>query len=339
MHFRLQQVLSIISLVSINLAFASPTALDLDHKPQPRPLVLWHGLGDSHSSPGMLEFQSMIKGVHPGIFVHSIYIDKELGSDRRAGFYGNVDEQIDEVAQQIADIEELQGGFDAMGLSQGGQFLRAYVERYNSPPVHNLITWGSQHFGVSDIPPCRPGDILCEFTRRAIKGGVYSNWAQNNLVQAQYFRDPTQMDTYLASNHFLTSINNEVDELRNETYAHNLASLETLVLILFTQDKTVVPKESSWFGSEAVDEDEFGDDAFTGNLYETADQVAVGALRMASKTIIPMRLQPLYVEDWIGLRELDERGGVVLESCEGEHMQMGDCWEDVVKKYVGGIPE
>lgn len=147
------------------------------------------------------------------------------------------------------------------------------------------------------------------------------------------------MDAYLASNHFLTSINNEVDELRNETYAHNLASLETLVLILFTKDKTVVPKESSWFGSEAVDEDDLMAEPFPENIYETleyAGQVTVGSPRT---TIIPMRLQPLYVEDWIGLRELDERGGVILEACDGEHMQMGDCWEGIVKKYVGGIPK
>jgi palmitoyl-protein thioesterase len=289
----------------------------------------------------MVEFESMIKNIHPGIFIHSVYIEEDESSDRRAGFYGNVNEQIDGAAEQIAAIEELKGGVDAMGLSQGGQFLRAYVERFNSPPVHNLITWGSQHFGVSDIPPCRPGDFLCEFTRRAIKGGVYSSWAQNNLVQAQYYRDPTQMDAYLAANHFLASINNEVKELRNETYAHNLASLDKLVLILFTRDKTVVPKESAWFGSEAA-EDELGNEAFSQHSYETpeyTEQIAMGAQHPTSKIIIPMRLQPLYVEDWIGLRELDERGDVVLESCEGEHMQMSDCWEDVVRKYVGGIPE
>lgn len=28
----------------------------------------------------------MIKGVHPGIFIHSVYIDKELDDDRKAGF-------------------------------------------------------------------------------------------------------------------------------------------------------------------------------------------------------------------------------------------------------------
>jgi len=62
--------------------------------------------------------------------------------------YGNVNEQIDFVAEQIANITELKDGFDAIGFSQGGQFLRAYVERYNTPPVHNLVTFGSQHMGM-----------------------------------------------------------------------------------------------------------------------------------------------------------------------------------------------
>ena len=61
--------------------------------------------------------------------------------------YGNVNEQIDLVAEQITNVTELKDGFDAIGFSQGGQFLRAYVERYNTPPVHNLITFGSQHMG------------------------------------------------------------------------------------------------------------------------------------------------------------------------------------------------
>lgn len=64
----------------------------------------------------------------------------------------------------------------------GGQFLRAYVERYNHPPVHNLITFGSQHMGVSDIPPCRAHDFLCQVARNAAKSAVYSHWAQENIV-------------------------------------------------------------------------------------------------------------------------------------------------------------
>jgi len=308
-------------------ALFNVTALPASGKP--RPLVIWHGMGDSASSPGMLEFAEMIEGVHPGIFIHLIYIEEDQSSDRRAGFYGNVNEQVEQVSVQLAGIEELQGGFDAIGFSQGGQFLRAYAQRYNSPPINNLITFGSQHMGVSDIPTCRPGDILCQITRRAIKNGVYSKWAQENLIQAQYFRDPTQIDTYLEANHFLPSINNEVPGKRNQTYATNFASLNKLVLVLFSKDKTVVPKETAWFGSEAVDDD-FDDPT------EAIGHSGQHMLSIAPPTtIIPMRLQPLYTEDWIGLRSLDQRGDVILETCEGEHMQLGDCWERLVKRFVG----
>ncbi|KAF7321470.1 Palmitoyl-protein thioesterase [Mycena kentingensis (nom. inval.)] len=261
------------------------------------------------------------KQVHPGIFVHSIFVEDDLDKDRQAGFYGNVNEQVALVAEQLAGIPELEGGFDAIGFSQGGQFLRAYVERYNSPPIHNLLTFGSQHFGVSDIPPCGPRDFVCRVARRVVKSAVYGSYAQTNLVQAQYFRDPEQLDAYYASNTFLTSINNEISETRNETYARNLASLNKLVLILFTDDKTVVPKESSWFASEVVIDELPG---------------AQRVLSVVDRRSVPMREQPLYQEDWIGLRLLDERGGVVFGECEGQHMQIGDCWEDFVRVYVGG---
>lgn len=119
--------------------------------------------------------------------------------------FGDVNEQIALVAEQLSNITELQYGFDAMGFSQGkhihlctiacltdavahvytgGQFLRAYVERYNSPPVNNLITFGSQHMGISDLPLCKPFDIPCQLARRATRNGVYTEWAQANLVQA-----------------------------------------------------------------------------------------------------------------------------------------------------------
>jgi palmitoyl-protein thioesterase len=215
------------------------------------------------------------------------------------------------------------------------------VERYSLAiaPVHNLITFGSQHMGISDIPPCGTIDLLCRAARDLAKKAVYGNWAQENLVQvrrfaflpvrrrnvmaqAQYFRDPARFPTYLEANHFLTSINNEIPESRNETYARGLASLNKLVLVLFDSDQTVFPKETSWFGSEAVVDE-----------YANADQT----LLRSRTTIIPMREQPLYVEDWIGLRTLDERGGVVFETCKGRHMQIGNCWEYLVQNYTGTV--
>ena len=97
--------------VLFHLTIASSAVSYACNQPaQPRPLVLWHGMGllqalclyyplthyplfntgDSHSSSGMLKFISMIKDVHPAIFVHSIYIEEDLSADQRAGFVGNM---------------------------------------------------------------------------------------------------------------------------------------------------------------------------------------------------------------------------------------------------------
>lgn len=132
---------------------------------------------------------------------------------------------------------------------------------------------------------------------------------------------------YLATNNFLVSINNEVAFSRNHTYAQNLASLNKLVLVLFSRDTTVVPKESAWFGSERSGK---------GHVLST-DTNPQDVLVEEKSKIIPMRLQPLYLGDWIGLRELDERNGVVFEICEGEHMQLSGCWRDLVNQFVGKI--
>ncbi|KAH9945688.1 alpha/beta-hydrolase [Amylocystis lapponica] len=297
---------------------ARPSLRDFSEDPI-RPLVIWHGMGDSYGSPGILQFISLIKDMHPGLFVHSVYLNENIEDDQKAGFFGDVNEQILQVSEQLANITELQVGFDAIGFSQGGQFLRAYVERYNVPPVHNLITFGSQHMGISDLPVCGRWDVTCQLARRAAQRGVYTEWAQEHLVQAQYFRDPAHLERYLAANTFLPSINNEIPALANSTYAAHLASLHTLVLVLFSADRTVVPKETGWFGSWAASE---------------------GRGAQGERTIVPMRQQPLYTEDWIGLRTLDERGGVVLATCEGEHMQLtNECWQPLVVKYVGGPVE
>ncbi|KAF8502206.1 Alpha/Beta hydrolase protein [Russula emetica] len=231
-----------------------------------------------------------------------------------------------ESERRLGEVEKdmspsLSDGFDAIGFSQGGQFLRAYIERYNDPPIRNLITFGSQHMGISDTPSCKPYDLPCNLARNALRAGAYSEWAQQNLVQAQYYRDTAQFERYLESNYFLTYINNEQPAPhKNETYAANLGQLDALVLVLFAQDRTVIPKESSWFGSypaipalEREEEEDGGE-----------------------KAIVPMREQPLYVEDWIGLRTLDESGRVVLVSCNAEHMRLSfECWQPLVEKYVG----
>jgi len=143
--------------------------------------------------------------------------------------------------------------------------------------------------GVSDLPTCRPGDALCQLARLATRRGVYSSYAQHNLVQAQYFRDPRQLPAYYKHNKFLTLINGELSSTRNETFKKNFSQLEGLVLVLFDADTTVVPRESSWFGSIAPPQ---GSGVQQGHIEGWGDSVE----------LIPMRMQELYKNDWIGLR-------------------------------------
>lgn len=105
--------------------------------------------------------------------------------------------------------------------------------------------------GISALPPCPPGSSPFSFCRlmhlSLVREGVYSTWAQRNIVPAQYFRDPDRIDEYLDRNDFLRDINNERtgdrqpyerarkpgDTERNATYRVNLSSLNRFVMFRF----------------------------------------------------------------------------------------------------------
>ena len=93
-----------------------------------------------------------------------------------------------QICQQLGDIPQLQNGFDAIGFSQGGLFLRAYAERCNNPLLKTLITFGSPHNGISDLPLCKPRDFLCRQRNSLVKSQIWSSYAQTEVVFAQYFR-------------------------------------------------------------------------------------------------------------------------------------------------------
>ncbi|KAF9099148.1 hypothetical protein BGX23_003741 [Mortierella sp. AD031] len=257
-----------------------------------KPVVFYHGMGDSAHSDGMKQVFASISDLDPNIFIHSIYLAESEAEDQRAGFFGNVNKQIEIVCDQLKSIPELKGGFNAVGFSQGGQFLRAYVQRCNDPPIHNLITVGSQHGGVSDIPGCvNPDDASCKLMRTIARSGVYSGYVRDHIIQAQYFKDPRKLDTYLQRNIFLPDINNE-HAAKNGTYAERLSGLNKLVMFMFMNDITVKPKETAWFGFQ----DENGD-------------------------IIALEEQDQYKQDWLGLKTMDNAGKLSFEVMEGEHMQ------------------
>lgn len=80
---RMFSVLGLLAVFLVCHALSSPLQVS---DPPRRPLVIWHGLGDSYASPGMLQFMSLIKEMHPGIFIYSVYLNESLKEDERAGF-------------------------------------------------------------------------------------------------------------------------------------------------------------------------------------------------------------------------------------------------------------
>ncbi|KAF3359963.1 External NADH-ubiquinone oxidoreductase [Verticillium dahliae VDG1] len=204
---------------------AAVAAADVDDD-TPLPLIIWHGLGDSFDGEGIQQVAELADAAFPGIYVHIVKVGADPNADRSATFFGNVSTQLEQVCADIAADPILSSApaVDAIGFSQGGQFLRGYVERCNAPPVRSLITYGSQH------------------------NGIWSSFVQNRLVPAQYYRDPApaEYEKYIESSNFLADINNE-RATKNDAYAENVARLVNFVMIMFEHDTTVIPKETSWF--------------------------------------------------------------------------------------------
>lgn len=268
---------------------------DDDDTDTPLPLIIWHGLGDSYGNKGLQEVAALAEAANPGTLVYVVKQGSDAGGDSRATFFGNVNEQVDRLCADLAadQIVSTAPAVDALGFSQGGQFLRAYVERCNAPPVRSLVTFGSQHNGILDFSECAPANFLCRGAMALLRGNVWSSYVQNNLVPAQYYR-PTagpEYEAYLENSNFIADINNERED-KSELYKANLAGLENFVMYMFEDDKTVIPKETAWFSE------------------------------VNGTEVTPLRARPIYEQDWIGLRELDRKGGLKFRVAPGEHMEL-----------------
>ncbi len=178
-----------------------------------------------------------------------------------------------------------------MGLSQGALIARYIIEECDiNAKVRNYVSIGGPQQGVAALPHCSTG-ALCGLVNGLTDKAVYFSIIQNHIGPAGYFKDPTNFADYSKYCTFLPKLNNE-GSTKN---ASKFGSLNYVLLMMFTEDTMVYPKESEWFW-------EFDSDG----------------------TLLKVEDTPLYKNEEIGLKALMEAKKVEFVSVVGDHLQFSD---------------
>lgn len=296
-----------------------------------------HGIAADCHSDKSKQIASIIKEATGSSYVKVICLGADTIVDVKASILGDANEYVDEIAKQLASDEALHDGFDFVGASQGGLLARAYVERYNSPPVRRLLTLGTPHSGISSIPGCGENGGMRELAIRIVGGfksiddlirsqkdAKLSPEAKANLLSSllcailegatvfglnkkskimpkYYFRKSQTVNQFPEGDSFIGDLNN--DESVNEKYAENLKKLDKFIMIKFGQDQIVVPNESTQFGWRL------------------------------GQTDIPFSGTPAYSR--LGLDGLKREGKLAFDTIDNKHMMYShDQLFDVFKKHL-----
>lgn len=255
----------------------------------PRPFITLHGLGDACENAGMHQLtEQMAKSA--GTYGTCI----EFGAGG-ATFTTTIQTQIANACKAINADAKLAQGFNIVGLSQGNAVARGVIEQCDMPgAVYNYVSLGGMHMGTSAMPQC-PSGAFCKVVNYFIGLGVYTSLAQDHIGPANYYKDPSKLNDYIDKCTWLPYSNNEITNAHNATYKKNFAALNGLTLVKFEADTVLSPPDTEWFG--------FWTDG-------------------SKKAITKYSDQPLYKEDWVGLRTLDERKAVAFVGQPGQHLNI-----------------
>jgi len=371
--------LTALQATALNADPEGPTPTRADPGPGPPstaslPVVLWHGMGDSCCNPHSLGAvaAAITEALGPGSYVLSLSPggSASAAADVAAGFFGRVDDQVAAACAAIAADARLRraGAYNAVGFSQGGQFLRAVAQRCGGngggvggaggaraappppqPALRRLITLGAQHQGIASLPLCPlPANAsthawsLCAAAAALAALGVDAPLVRTHLIQAQYYKNPAALASYRRLNAFLADINNEHacdapppggEGERGGGEALSASSPPPL--------PTRCPNVA--YATALASLDRFvmvrfvRDQTVVPRDSAWFSDVAIGD--DGSVRAVPLRQTALFKEDWIGLKSLDRKGALYQEDAPGEHMQFSIDWfvERVVRRHLMGM--
>jgi len=263
------------------------------------PIVVAHGMGDACLNPGMASI-TKAAGNHVGVYSTCIPTADSHIMDTIDGFLKNMDASVEFFAKKVKADPKLANGFDAFGLSQGNNVIRGYITKYNDPPVRNFMSICGINAGVGAFPQCNPQwpvvGTVCKALTEVLGALAYNPLSQGILFQADYFRDPSKLNSsaYL-KNSQLAQWNNEATV--NVQYKANWAKTSKFIWVKGTEDTVVWPREGEWWGAMS----ELPGEEF--------------------KTVNTMKDTRWYKGDLFGLKTADEAGKNHFESFKGEHIR------------------
>jgi palmitoyl-protein thioesterase len=257
------------------------------------PLVFLHGMGDSCFNRGM---QSITEesGIYMNVYSVCIPTGDTRLKDTLNGFIMSMDESVDVLYNAVKADEKLSKGFNCVGLSQGNNLCRGYIQKYNNPPVNTHLSIHGPIVGVAALPNCeldgKHGKI-CQEVSNVLAKFAYNQKVQDFLFQADYFRDviDTGGDKYKEYSE-IGSWNNEGNEISSNIKS-NFAITNKYAMIKANADTVVVPREGEWFGGYDKD-----------------------------YNLLTMKDTPWYKNDMFGLKTADESGKIFFNSTEGNHL-------------------
>jgi len=268
-------------------------------QPRALPIVLLHGIADYCGSPWI---QSVVEGASQrlGVYATCIATSEDDMLDFLDTFFLNLHRATDIVARKIRANPAFRNGFNLIGISQGTLVSRAYMERYNDPPVHSFLGIHGIVTGISGVPKCfqqgQPLGLVCRALAETFGDLAYSPEIQAVSFPANDLRDPlrTQSEAYLRHSP-IADLNNEY--LVKQRYTANFAKVKKFAMVKALRDSVVYPNEASWWG-------EFSDGSYT--------------------ELKHMRDTKIYQEDLFGLQTADKAGKILFNKTDGDHVEFSD---------------